>query len=90
MESAVLGRSVRLRAYQPSGYAENYLKHCPLMLLEDGANLFLPLEAFHGENWHVQSTLDRFDSMSATEQTIMINIYPGDRKRDYTKPGYER
>ena len=78
-----------IRAYLPSDYAENSLKHYPLVSLEDGANLFLPLEALHGEDWHVQSTLDRFDTMSAIEQSIVVGIYAGNREREYTLPGYE-
>ena len=73
-ESTMLGRTVRLRAYLPSGYDENVFKHYPMVLLQDGANVFLPVEAFHGQDWHIESTLDLFDSMSSIEQTIVVAI----------------
>lgn len=89
VDSEILGRKIHLRAYLPSGYAENYFKRYPVVFLQDGANVFLPVEAFHGHDWHIPYTLDLFDSMSSVEQTIVVGIYADNREFDYTKPGYE-
>lgn len=58
--------------------------------MHDGTNLFFPQEAFTGEEWHVDETMDMLDAMSIIDKVLVVGIYAGDRINEYTKPGYER
>jgi predicted alpha/beta superfamily hydrolase len=84
------GENPRLRVYLPAGYEENTLKRYPVIYALDGRNLFFPEEAFSGDDWKVDETLDLLDSMSLIDQTIVAGLYTAQRERDYTEPGYER
>ena len=78
-----------VRVFYPPGYHENTLARYPVLYMHDGQNLFFPGEAFNGQHWKVQETLRILDSMSLVKKAIVVGIYPGDRKADYTSPGYE-
>jgi predicted alpha/beta superfamily hydrolase len=80
-------RSVRI--YTPPGYAENPLRRYPVVYMQDGKNLFFPDEAFAGNEWRVDETMDRLDQMNAIRKAIVVGVHPADRMCDYTKPGYE-
>src|SRR5262249_4774806 len=54
----------------------------------DGSNLFFPEEAFLGESWKVQSTMDLLDAMNLTDKVIVVGVYAGDRMTEYTQAGY--
>jgi predicted alpha/beta superfamily hydrolase len=84
------GNSHPIRVYQPPGYFENTLKHYPVLYMHDGKNLFFPDEAFGGEPWDVDATMDLLDAMNVIDKVIVVGIYTKDRMTDYTKPGYER
>jgi predicted alpha/beta superfamily hydrolase len=79
---------VRFRLYLPPGYDENTLKRYPVLYMHDGANLFLPEEAFMGQSWEVDETLNTLNSLSVIDQVIVVAIYAGNRNDDYTAPGY--
>ncbi len=49
------GRTVRV--FLPPGYAENTEKRYPTLYILDGANVFLPQEAFSGVDWGVDETM---------------------------------
>ncbi len=87
--SAILGRELALRVYLPPGYAENTLKRYPVVLMQDGQNLFFPEEAFLGREWQVDETLDRLDEMNVIDQVLVVGIDSRDRLADYTEPGVE-
>lgn len=89
LESRILGRSHSLRVYLPPGYGENTLKHYPVIYMQDGKNLFFPGEAFQGNEWEVDETLDLLDSMNVIDKTIVVGVYAEKREEEYTKPGYE-
>jgi predicted alpha/beta superfamily hydrolase len=80
----------RIRVYFPPGYAENTLKRYPVLYMHDGTNLFFPHEAFTGEEWQVDETMNALDAMSTIDKVIVVGIYAGERMNEYTKPGYER
>ncbi len=82
------GRSHAVRVYTPPGYAENTLRTYPVLYLQDGRNLFFPEEAFGGQEWHVDETMDRLDQMNAARKVIVVGVAPRDRMEDYTAPGY--
>lgn len=89
LDSEILGRKHQLRAYLPPGYKENPLRKYSVFYMQDGKNLFFPGEAFQGQDWEVQETLELLDGMSAIDRVLVVGINSGDRMVDYTKPGYE-
>ncbi len=78
-----------IRIYYPPGYEENTLRRFPVIYMQDGRNLFFPQEAFSGEEWEVDETMDRLDDMNAIRKAIVIGVAPEDRMREYTWPGSE-
>ena len=82
------GQERAVRVYHPPGYDENTLRRFPVLYMQDGQNLFFPEEAFRGNEWHVDETMDRLDQMNALRKAIVVGVAPGDRMKDYTKPGY--
>lgn len=82
------GRSHAVRVYMPPGYGENTLRTYPVLYMQDGRNLFFPQEAFGGNEWMVDETMDRLDRMNAVRKALVVGIAPNDRMRDYTLPGY--
>jgi enterochelin esterase-like enzyme len=89
LDSSILGRRHRVRAYVPPGYRENTLKKYPVLFMQDGKNLFFPEEAFLGRDWSVDEALQLLDGMNAVDKVVVVGIHSGDRMAEYTKPGYE-
>jgi enterochelin esterase-like enzyme len=83
------GDGYRFRVFLPPGYHENTLARYPVAWMQDGQNLFFPEESFGGAHWRVRETLAVLDSMSLIRKAIVVGVYPRDRTRDYTRPGYE-
>ncbi len=82
------GQQRAIRIYHPPGYDENTLRRFPVLYMQDGQNLFFPEEAFRGNEWHVDETMDRLDQMNALRKAIVVGVSPADRMRDYTQAGY--
>jgi predicted alpha/beta superfamily hydrolase len=82
------GETRAIRVYHPPGYDENSLRRFPVLYMQDGKNLFFPDEAFQGNEWQVDETMDRLDRMNAVRKAIVVGVAPADRMKDYTKPGY--
>lgn len=78
-----------IRVYHPPGYDENTLRRYPVVYMHDGQNLFFPEEAFQGQEWRVDETMDRLDGMNAIRKAIVVGVAPADRMREYTMPGCE-
>jgi predicted alpha/beta superfamily hydrolase len=78
-----------VRVYFPPGYDENTLKRYPVLYMHDGSNLFLPEEAFGGNEWRVDENIELLDSMNLIDKVIVVGVYARDRMNEYTKPGYE-
>lgn len=89
IESSVLGRKHALRIYIPPGYSENTLRYYPVLYMQDGKNLFFPEEAFAGNDWQVDESLNLLDKMHSLDKAIVVGIYAQDRMQEYTQPGYE-
>ena len=89
LESSILERSHLLRVCLPPGYNENTLKRYPVIYMHDGKNLFFPDEAFKGQDWNVERTLDLLEAMNVIDKLIVVGIYAQNREEEYTKPGYE-
>lgn len=88
LEVAFEGVTRRVRVYHPPGYEENALRRFPVLYMQDGQNLFFPDEAFQGNEWQVDETMDRLDQMNAIRKAVVVGIAPVDRHREYTHPGY--
>jgi len=86
--SAESDRAHKFRVFLPPGYHENTLAAFPVVFMQDGQNLFFPEEAFGGAHWRVAETLRLLDSMNLIRKLIVVGIYPEERTRDYTLPGY--
>lgn len=86
---AFAGVSHAVRVYLPPGYDDNTLRRYPVLYMQDGQNLFFPEEAFLGNEWHVDETMDRLAQMNAIRKAIVVGIAPADRQREYTRPGYD-
>lgn len=84
------GRSYSVRVYTPPNYRENTLRRFPVLYMQDGRNLFFREEAFGGNEWQVDETMDRLDQMNSVRKVIVVGIEPHDREEDYTAPGYDR
>jgi predicted alpha/beta superfamily hydrolase len=88
-EVASEGAAHEVRVFYPPGYAENTLATYPVLYMQDGQNLFFPSEAYGGQHWKVEETLGVLGSMNLVRRLVVVGVYPRDRMRDYTSPGYE-
>ncbi|GDX81264.1 hypothetical protein LBMAG42_30750 [Deltaproteobacteria bacterium] len=88
MRLAGPGGEFGIRVYEPPGYHENTLRTFPVVYMHDGKNLFFPEEAFAGDEWGVDETMDRLDEMNAIRKAIVVGVSPPDRNHAYTAPGY--
>jgi predicted alpha/beta superfamily hydrolase len=81
------------RVFHPPGYGENTLKKYPVLYLQDGHNVFFrdkPPGSGSGNDWRLEETLTRLAAMNAVDKMLAVSIYPHDRERDYTRPGYKQ
>jgi predicted alpha/beta superfamily hydrolase len=82
------GTPVRYRVFSPPGYGENTLKRYPVVYMHDGQNVFFPHEAAFGYDWKMPETLTLLAAMNLIDKLLVVGVYPHDRERDYTLPGY--
>ena len=87
--SSFEARGYEVRVFLPPGYDENALHRFPVLYMQDGQNLFFPEQAQQGKHWRIPETLRHLDSMCLIRQVIVVGIYPRERMREYTAPGYE-
>jgi enterochelin esterase-like enzyme len=78
-----------VRIYYPPGYFENTLKQYPVLYMQDGKNLFFPVEAFLGRDWKMDRTLHLLDDMNLIDKVLLVGVYSDKRETEYTHPGYE-
>jgi predicted alpha/beta superfamily hydrolase len=83
------GSPRRVRLYLPPGYDENTLERYPVIYMQDGANLFLPDEAYASQDWGVDDTMDVLDQMGLIRASIVVGIHAQERMDEYTEVGYE-
>ncbi len=89
VESSAEGLSHSVRVFYPPGYSENSLESYPVLYMQDGQNLFFPDEAFGGQHWKIEETLGVLGAMNLIRKAIVVGVYPNDRMKQYTHPGYE-
>jgi predicted alpha/beta superfamily hydrolase len=80
--------NVVYRVFTPPGYSENTEARYPVVYMADGQNLFFPEESFAGVHWRVGETTGLLAQMNALRSVLIVGVYPNDRTRDYTHPGY--
>ena len=57
--------------------------------MHDWDEPLFPDEAFMGQTWEVEQTMDMLDRMNVIDKCIVVGIYAGDRMNEYTMAGYE-
>lgn len=77
------GRNIRV--YTPPGYRENTLHRVPVVVMQDGQNLFEP---GHFGDWLVDETLDTLHRWSHIRQFLVVGVDHQDRFAEYTEPGW--
>lgn len=87
--SALSIAGLRIRVFEPAGYRENSARRYPVLYMQDGQNLFFDDEAFAGRSWHVQDAIQSLEAMNLIDSALVVGIYPEDRMRQYTRPGYD-
>lgn len=87
--SSYAERGYDARVFLPPGYDENSLQRFPVLYMQDGQNLFFRDEAAQGKHWRVSETLALLERMCLVRQVIVVGVYPKERTREYTAPGYE-
>jgi len=80
----------KYRVFLPQGYDENPLRRYPVVYMQDGQNLFFSEESASNTEWRIDETLALLVRMNALQPVIAVGVYPQDRTRDYTAPGYAR
>jgi hypothetical protein len=65
-------REHHMRVYLPPGYAEQPTRRYPVIYMHDGANLFFPHEAFAGQTWQVQQTMDLLIGTGLVPPAIVV------------------
>ncbi len=78
----------RFRVFHPPGYDENPLKRYPVLYMHDGQNLFFPEEAYGGNEWRVDETMNTLDAMNIIDEVLVVGIYSRGRMHEYTPDGY--
>lgn len=85
------GNAFHYRVFHPPGYAENTLKRYPVLYLQDGQNVFFSGDWLHQaerQDWRIGETLTRLAAMNSVDKVIAVGVYPSNRERDYSQPGY--
>lgn len=77
----------RVSVYLPAGWHENTLKKYPLIVMQDGGNLF----AAHGDTpeWEIDENLDTLNAWGIIDKVVIVGVHPNDREREYTPAGWE-
>lgn len=88
VQSEAEGYPHRIAVYLPPSYPENTLKRYPVLYMHDGHNLFFAEEAFAGTTWEVKDTVETLDRANAIQEVIVVGVWPAERIREYTRPGY--
>ena len=79
-----------IRVYTPPSYEENTKKKYPVLYMHDGGNVFFSKEAFMGNEWRADETMDLLNRMNIIEEVIVVALYPRNRMEEYTEQGYEQ
>ncbi len=70
--------------YLPPGYDENATHRYPVLVMQDGHNLFDARRAAFGVEWQIDEALDAGIGTSEVAEVIVLGPIPGDRMKEYT------
>eukprot|EP01130_Rhizamoeba_saxonica_P002621 TRINITY_DN1238_c0_g1_i1.p1 TRINITY_DN1238_c0_g1~~TRINITY_DN1238_c0_g1_i1.p1 ORF type:complete len:284 (-),score=33.79 TRINITY_DN1238_c0_g1_i1:60-911(-) len=71
--------------YTPPSYNENPYKSYPLLIMNDGQNMFNDSTAFQGLSWNCSNTLDYLVITGGMKEIIAVGVYnTKDRLDEYT------
>lgn len=85
--SRILHNRRDIIVYLPPGYQEQFTSRLPVLLLQDGQNLFDGETSFiRGMDWHVGQTADELILRGKVEPLVIVGIYNTgkNRVREYT------
>ena len=86
--SKVFDNTRQVTIYLPPDYDDHPEQRYPVLYMHDGQNLFFPEEAYGGNEWKVDETMNTLDSMNIIDKVIVVGIYSRDRMKEYTRDGY--
>lgn len=81
--SPSLDNTRTLAIYLPPSYNENPFKRYPLLLFQDGHNLFGPEDSYCGDTWRLDEALDSLSCNFSIQEHIVVGIYPLKREWEY-------
>lgn len=82
-KSHSLGNERKIATYLPPSYGENPFKKYPVILFQDGHNLFDSEDSFCGDTWQMSETMDELSCNGGIQEYIVVGIYPLDREWEY-------
>jgi len=81
--SPSMNNTRRLAIYLPPSYDENTFKRYPVILFQDGHNLFDTEDSFCGDTWQVDKALDDLSCHGGIKECIIVGVYPISREWEY-------
>lgn len=88
-QSHSLKNERKIAIYLPPSYSENPLKRYPIILFQDGHNLFDTEDSFCGDTWQMAETMDDLSCHGGIQEYIVIGVYPLDREWEYLPTQYK-
>eukprot|EP00026_Physarum_polycephalum_P007900 Phypoly_transcript_07971.p1 GENE.Phypoly_transcript_07971~~Phypoly_transcript_07971.p1 ORF type:complete len:379 (-),score=50.93 Phypoly_transcript_07971:219-1355(-) len=82
-QSKILDNKRKLAIYLPPSYHENPYKRYPVILYQDGHNLFFPEDSFCGDTWQLADAMDDLCCNGGIQETIIVGVYPVKREFEY-------
>lgn len=70
--------------YLPPSYDENLDKTYPMIVMQDGQNVFDPATSFAGVAWEVDDAMDALAEGAGIHEAIIVAGYSADRLYEYT------
>lgn len=86
--SRIFNANRKLAFYLPPSYHENPFKRYPVILFNDGHNLFYREDSYCGDTWQLGETLDYLSTKGGIQEYIVVGIYPLDREFEYLPAKY--
>lgn len=87
--SKILNNERKVAIYVPPSYDENQYKQYPLVILQDGHNLFDNEDSFCGVHWQIGETMDLLCTTGGIKEVIIVGPYPVDRDYEYLPTAHE-
>eukprot|EP01112_Ceratiomyxa_fruticulosa_P019632 TRINITY_DN6470_c0_g1_i2.p1 TRINITY_DN6470_c0_g1~~TRINITY_DN6470_c0_g1_i2.p1 ORF type:complete len:453 (-),score=68.29 TRINITY_DN6470_c0_g1_i2:187-1545(-) len=81
--SKILSNTRKVIVYLPPSYNENTIKHYPVLIMQDGHNLFFTESSFAGRIWKIPTTMNELSRSGIIYETIVVGIFPVNREYEY-------